>query len=560
MDTRVLLYALPGMPLHVDDLMPQPLLARCAGALRAHGHGATIVDDGTLDALESLLDDELPHILAATIDKGAPIAAGWKQLFSSPQRGRRRALALFLKRRIDRALAASGEVDSPPNVVVLLAQRRKDLHEARQLAEALKMRWPRLCIALAGKMAVRFGRQVLMDCNAIDVACTTRPESSVPSLAARWDAPATWPQIPGIICRADANLFESPDWGATALPASAIPAYHPESYPALREGGKFNLFTLNGGRGLNHQGHYRGKSHGRAQARSVRQLRREMIALHELYGTQAFHVTGSHTSRDGVIEFARECITMPFPVAYSRDAHVFELCPNTVSLLSTSGCQSLGFSLLTGSQITLSDYFGENWSISDVESCLRACRESGIFLHTDFIYPVPADDYHSRAETIRLLHRCKPGTLRLLLPHLIPGSAWHQHAAEFDFATRLRQLEDWISTSSLTMNTFQEAARLPFTFAGRKRSTIAGQLKAFDQELEGICPPIESGCQAGLIARISGEQGRENRFIHGLERAMKTLNIAALRNFVDTFNIHATASINTVDFYPPSIVKKVMGN
>ena len=68
MGARVLLYAVPGLPLHVEDLMPQPLLARCAGALRAHGHCTTVFDDGNVDALVSTIDGRLTLLLAEMLD------------------------------------------------------------------------------------------------------------------------------------------------------------------------------------------------------------------------------------------------------------------------------------------------------------------------------------------------------------------------------------------------------------------------------------------------------------------------------------------------------------
>ncbi|MCF6283878.1 MAG: hypothetical protein L3K26_01620 [Candidatus Hydrogenedentes bacterium] len=110
------------------------------------------------------------------------------------------------------------------------------------------------------------------------------------------------------------------------------------------------------------------------------------------------------------------------------------------------------------------------------------------------------------------------------------------------------------------MNTIQEAALLPYALSGGQGSSAAQLLELFELELDGFAPPTESGCQAGLIARVSGHQGRESAFIQRLERATKTLDIKTLRTFIDTFNVQATASINTIDFYPSTAARKAVGN
>lgn len=560
MGARVQLYALPGLPLHVEDLMPQLLLARCAGALQTHGHETIIFDDGTVDALGDAIDGDFTHLLAHMLDGAPESPARWHKKLFRRHRRRDQAIAQCLKFRIERAVATAGNGMPVPHVAVLFAQRRKDVREIRDLATALKSRWPDLCIAVAGKMPRHYGRQILATCPNIDVACVALPESSVPSLAARWNDPTSWGRIPGLLSRTPTQLYEAPADSSTNIPVNTHPAYHPATYPALLEGAKFNLFTLDQSWGYSHIGHYRDGRRNTLQTRPVRQLRQEMVELHELYGAQTFHVSGHHTPADAVLDFSRECMSLPFPVTYSRDAHVFEVTDANTPALAASGCSALGFALLTGSQISLTDFFGENWSISAAERSLRACRDAGLYLHADFVHPVPPEDYHTRAETIRLLHRCRPESLRTFLPNLLPGSAWHQHAAEFDFGFNLKNLDEWIGAEELEMNKGQEASLLPFTIAGLQGGAIAQRVESFERELEGFGPPIESGCQAGLIARLSGHLGREADFVYALERAAKTLDIEHLQRIVETFNIHATASINTVDFYPVSAAKKVVGN
>ncbi len=558
MGARVLLYVVPGLPLHVEDLMPQALPARCAGVLRAHGHRVLIVDDGTVDAIDNVTDSTLQTQLTERLETASPEKRAWTALIPTARTAYYRALDTCRTLRIERALADNTVGPIPPQLAVIFAHRRKDLREGLKLATALKHRWPDCCVALAGEMARSFGRQILTRCAAVDAICGTAPEAAIAGLAVHWNNQGNWHQIPGLLSRAgEHELQETPS--ATTMPAHAPPIYHPEVYPAILDGGKFRLFTLRQSAGYTHMGHYRGGQRNAIQSRTVRQLRAEMLALYELFGTRTFHVEGEHTPEQAIIELANACQGLPFPVDYSRDTHVFEIRPKTVAHLSASGCRALRFSLLTGSQMTLTDYFGENWTISHVDRCLRLCRDAGLYVHGDLIHPVPVDDYHTRAETIRLLHRCRPDGLRIHLPRLIPGSAWHQHAAEFEFLVDAKRVGLWTDAPDLELTRAQEASLYPHRFGGGQRSSVLQRLASFEADLEHFPVPVESGCQSGLLARVSGHVGTEQPYIQGLERAAKTLDISAMREYVDTFNIHATATINTLDFHRTA-AKKVVGN
>jgi len=558
MGARVLLYVVPGLPLHVEDLMPQALPARCAGVLRAHGHHVLIADDGTVDAIDNVTDGSTQDQLTGLLTGAHPGKRPWASLLSGRRGQHHRALEVTRDLRIERAMDDQSIGSTPPQLAVLFAHRRKDLRDGLPLATALKRRWPDCCVAIAGEMARCFGRQILARCDAVDAICGSTPEATIAGLAVHWNNRSAWHQIPGLLSRtAEQTLAETPS--ATTMPTHAPPIYHPDVYPALLDGGKFRLFTLRQSTGYAHLGHYRGGQRPVFLSRSVPQLRSEMLALHELYGTRTFHIEGEHTPEKAINDLAGACKGLPFPVLYSRDTHVFEIRPKTVAHLSASGCQALRFSLLTGSQMTLTDFFGENWTISHVERCLRLCRDAGLFVHGDFIHPVPVDDYHTRAETIRLLHRCRPDSLRLHLPQLIPGSAWHQHAAEFEFLVDARRLGNWTDASGHELSRAEEAAVYPHRYGGPQRTSVLQRLQAFDEELEHFPAPIESGCQTGLLARVSGQSGAEQTYIQGLEQATKTLDIAAMRDYVDTYNIHATATINTLDFHRTA-AKKVVGN
>jgi hypothetical protein len=261
-----------------------------------------------------------------------------------------------------------------------------------------------------------------------------------------------------------------------------------------------------------------------------------------------------------VQSFAAECLSLPFSIRYSRDAHVQELDSEALHAMAVSGCQAVGLSLLTGSQWTLSDYFGESWTISEAEACLRRIRAHQLYAHTEFTYPCPADDYHTRAETFRILRRNRPDGVRFNLPALVPGSAWFQHAPEFNYTLSRKRFEAWVSSPPFAACAREEAAGLPFQINGLRGNAVGALCEEALAELAELQIERVSGATVALMARVSGFGGREHEYTGMLDRAVLRLDLPRLRDAIEVFNVRATASINTIDLFPAVSIRKAVGN
>src|SRR5690606_37539778 len=84
-------------------------------------------------------------------------------------------------------------------------------------------------------------------------------------------------------------------------------------------------------------------------------------------------------------------------------------------------------------QRLLEDFYGDRHGVSVTEEVLRACKAAGIFTATRFVYPCPADDHHTAAETLRLAARTRPDAIRIELPEVLPGSRWYAEPSTFGF-------------------------------------------------------------------------------------------------------------------------------
>lgn len=559
MGRQIHLYALPGLPLHVEDLMPQPLLARCAGSLSAQGHSPLVIDEGSLERLEV---DTLPTLVAAIDEHLAHPEGrleGWVGRFSARERHLRRALERFRNERVARAVTTN--LSPAPELAILQIQRHKDVTDARCLARRLKSLHQGLTVVVAGEFVSHFARPLLFGSPEFDAACLGSTESIIASIARNLTDRERWNTVPGLVFRQGDAILEGTGMALPIDPCFAPADYHPSRYPSLLDGGKIKLFTLPQTTGYAHQGHYRGGYQPRGRVvRECRQMRSDVEQLHRLYGAETFHITGSHTPAPLVQGFASECLSLPFSIRYSREAHVHELDGEAVHTLALSGCQAVGLSLLTGSQWTLSDFYGENWTISEAEASARRIRAQGIYLHTEFTFPCPADDYHTRAETFRIIRRNRPDGVRFALPRLVPGSAWFQHAQEFNYSVCLKRFEAWVATPPFAATARDETAHLPFQLNGLRGGAVAALHEEAMAELAELQFEAVSGPAVALMARVSGYTGREAEFTRMLDRSVLRLDIGRLREAIDVFNIRATSSINTVDLYPAISIKKAVGN
>jgi hypothetical protein len=170
------------------------------------------------------------------------------------------------------------------------------------------------------------------------------------------------------------------------------------------------------------------------------------------------------------------------------------------------------------------------------------------------------DDYHTRAETFRVVRRNRPDGVRITLPTLVPGSAWFQHANDFNFTVSLKKFEAWVCNPPFTACLRDEAVGLPFQIGAMRANGVAGLCGEVLAELEELEVAEVTGAAVALMARVSGFVGRESEYTRKLEDSALRLDLNHLLDSIELFNVRATASINTIDLFPAVPVKKVVGN
>lgn len=569
MSSRSLLLYVPGMPFRVDALIPQHALASMAGCLLATEHETTILDYGTVEGIRRFTSPGLTMAAhqAAPVWEWHPLqppasslqppmsffqAHGLDALFHESQARRRREIASDV--------AAAGPLD----FIVFLVNEREDLREALEVGQRLRKRVPEVRQVVSGPYIDVYGNVVLASDNTFDCACLSDVEAALPALADRITQPERWPEVRNLLYCEGSQLRRTPRDFSTALDGLPAPLYDKNVYPAVHEGGKLKLFMLEHSRGGHHVTCAQPETcwnARQARVKSPARLCGEMIDLGKLAGARTFHLHGAATPPAQVDRLARE-IRMRCPgVQYSRCAHVHHLDPAAAALLAASGCRALGFQIDTGSQRLLADFYGHEFGVTQIERVLCATRNAGLFTVTQLTYPCPQDDCHTRAETIRVLSRCKPSAAPVYVPAVAPGSTWMRSAPEFGYRVDHAGYAQWVLARD-TMQSWREQsiAHVPYRMAGWSRGRMIAEHSALVRDIEELGILTSASEREGLLARVAGYEGEEGMFCAMLHRRLFCADVKGLIKLVGEFNSRATAPVNMVAFRPFTQVLAAVGN
>ena len=221
----------------------------------------------------------------------------------------------------------------------------------------------------------------------------------------------------------------------------------------------------------------------------ARLLTDRIAALQSRYGGAGFHINEAHPGTALPEALGREILARRLRILYSRDALPGGTPSRAFATLRLSGCSAIEYCVHTGSQRLLDEHFNHPISVSRTEGQLRGSVYSGIYTVAHFTYPCPEDDYHTFAETVRLIERSRPNAVKVALPHTLPLSP--------------RQL--------------------------RERSRLLGAIQNM-----GISTTVTT--KTALMAALAGHSGEEREFADDVERRFRLGDISGLAGIVDRIN------------------------
>jgi len=567
MSKRCILVSFPHFPYSFKALLPDSLLAAVAGSLLDAGHRPLILDYATLDMFDRFFPAQLRRATLSLAD----------QLLGDTSSGSVKALAAFLRLRglgaghrrqqarfrRDMAAEAAREVAGLGrcDLVVLSVREAADVRPALLLAERLRETRPEAVIVAAGEFIERYGELVAREvagrrARAFDCLCLGDPEWTLARFAEVVDRPELWTETPNLAV-VRGNSVRLTRRKRVDLNSVAIPDYSSDTYPALEGNGKFKVLGVSCTRVCSQQ--CPACPHGEIQPglsrpRTPRTVCQALIEGMRQQNVCAFALEGPAFPETYAVSTAREILSRGLAVLYSREASIRETRVSNLATFKASGCQVLSFRVDTGSQWLLEDYYGRRFSVSECEKVLNHCGASGLYTIGRFTFPSPADDDHTRAETLRLLERVRPGSALLGLPDPQPGSEWFDRADEYGFqlnvAKYVRTIVDNHGISELPLSPWRTLLharrRVSFQDARRELESLRGDVSAAGVSTE-VTPEL------GLVARVSGYEGHEHDFAALMHRKLFSGDVPGLADVASRFNGRATipAPLKAGGLYAP---------
>lgn len=559
--TRSCLVYLPGYPYSAETLMPQHGLAAMATALQGMGHETQVRDLGTVEELASLTAGRFGGALmsasAADLwERGQGVYSRWHA------HRRRRTLARLMhlaeERRCD-ALADELAEMKGLDFIAFFVPRSEDLPGAVRAAAQVRARGSSARLIMAGRYAEIYAKALLTRCPEVDACLAGDLEVGILSVTELVRSPERGPALPNLVVRVDDGIRATLRREPLDLDQLPVPRYDRNVYPTLGRGAKFRVMTIQESRGSDHVLHTEPGppiDDRHVRIRSARQVCAELRMLGRESGARVFHFAGEGTPAPHFDAICYEILAQGLRVLYSKAAHIRHTDPRTLATWEASGCRALSFRIDTGSQRLLDDYYGHEFGVSVAEQVLRACNASEVFSLVHLTFPCPEDDYHSLAETMRLMRRGRPGAVQAEVPELLPGSDWCDYAREFGF----RMDKDRLESRAFSWRDPFAAPGLsvPYGMKGRTKVQIQADFDDLHGELTFEAFPTEVSELEALIADVMGEEA-----VAGAERLRHLLQLGdaeGLTEYVQTFNDIAVAPANTVPFIPLASVRAVVGN
>lgn len=549
MSTRTILVAFSGYPFTIRALLPHQRLAAVAGSLREAGHEPTIHDFGSVEGLARLYPRHVRSTTQRFADRlfSETPASPWNA-FSTLWR--LRGLGATLRDEEARVcgdiaddLGRSGDVD----LAVFCVDRAEDLRGAHLIASRMLERSPSTRFVVMGSFIEHYGGFLLDLADTFEFVILADPEVAVAELAGRLDVVRTAALPPNVGTFCDGRLIIS-ERKNSAFPPPGRACYDEAAYPHFAGDDKFKVLGLEWTRGCPRDCHTCPDARtvgGEVSRKSARALTDDMLRLAHEHGTRVFRFVGPAPADNGV-SVACEILNRGMHAVYMQPAAISEPGPSAFPTLRAAGCLSVSFGIDSGSQRLLDDFYMRGFGVTEAEDILRASREAGLFTATRFTYPCPADDYHTRAETVRMIRRTTPDSAIVQLPEALPGSNWFRFAAEFGFVLDvdgyLRRALNGKGRGSLPLCSWKT---LRSRWSTRSLPQACREYEELADEIEeaGISTNVDP--VTALIARVSGYEGHERDFGALLRRQLITGDAASLAALARRFNERARLSATT---------------
>lgn len=503
MGTRSILLHFPAYPFTLETLRPQHDMASMAAILCRAGHDTRIWDYGTVENLDRLFAPELRSNLVV-LAEGMCSKSLTEIHLSLGLHWKLWRMSRHVRAQQDRlAEDAARQICAEKNTAFVLFKldSPNDLRSALPIVRQLRRGLPETVLVATGpaiaSSALTAGRAATI----FDCLYLGPPDPILAELADSVADPTQWPSIPNLAYELDGRLAVTEARAPATLGSLPTPLYDPAIYPALDNCSKLRLFDIEVWRRSNHEN---SDQSGEAVpfSRPAGAICEEAEQLYFQFGTRAFHFRGCSPFTAHTSALASELLARRLNIRYSRDGHAASVTPATIVALKASGCRALSFQIDSGSQRLLDDVYENPFGVTQVEQVLRASKFADIFTVARFTYPCIEDDYHTKAETLRLVTRTRPHAAPIALPpgDLVQHAENPAHLSMVDRRIRREHL-------ALRQEIEEQGISTGLTAQTALMANLAGYAEREQEFLEEVRHCLLTGDTPGiadLVARVNG--------------------------------------------------------
>jgi anaerobic magnesium-protoporphyrin IX monomethyl ester cyclase len=290
-------------------------------------------------------------------------------------------------------------------------------------------------IFVGGPHATYFHREVLEECQAIDIVIRHEFDTKIAGVVGHLDDLTS---VPGITYRDGDNTIDNGD-GEMAMDLDQIPFPDRETIPwqwyleAWYSRKPFmNMMTS---RGCPHHCAFclwPQTMYGHKQRfRSVDNVISEIHALVEKYGVKELNIDDGTftTNKARVIEFCQRLREEGFKITWTCNGRVDNLDDEILSEMKSSGCKMIRLGVESGSQEVL-DSIKKNLTLDQIEKGMKLVKKHGIQALGGFMFGFPYDSRATVEETMRFAKKLSPDQVQFSINMCYPGTSLYEYAKE----------------------------------------------------------------------------------------------------------------------------------
>lgn len=531
----------PRFPYRIDTFFPNRALATLAESLASAGCSVTVMDAGTVEMFGSRIPPEFPG-LADPILNDLDDGANPKSLPVAREQLRRIEEAIDIQdTHAAKHFALEVASVGPISFVVFDLTHPGDLKPTTKIVSKLRSIYPDAVFVAWGLESRTFEGP---ECDALresNVVVAVEGIGGVCS-ALRAHAGIRLADVPKINpSAAPLSLSPVPGIGVSTL----YPTYSTDWYPAMNGDSKLRVFRIDEFVQSTPED-VSGREPATILPRSPRDIVGEVRTILAHYpGASVIFDSGLSLS-EHARTVARELLKQGIALRYGRKNHVCDIKPDVFPLLKASGCTALGLEVSTGSQLLLDRYYHAPVGVSAIERLLRAAKVSGLCTIAQFEFPCPDDDYHTSAETLRLIERTRPDSAPIYLPN---GPKNRQYCDETTLLQRIAGLPERSRVKDSALDEWSISTDTMYIENQCLLRQVAECNVSFTLDVE-----------VAVLAAVMGEEGLETAFERNLHRILGSGDLKQTAEFVQTFNRRTLTRTRSRAFKPFSSDQAVVGN